>query len=102
MAYIIGYSRLTSLTVPATAWDEAWFALASWKGYMQSFPGYQAIRISARALDNGDVRVHTAVSFEYPEQLEEWRTGPFTIEHLLTSIDEPAYDVVGESVEDLS
>ncbi len=102
MAYIFSYSVVTDATIPADAWDEAWFAMQSWKGYLQAFPGLLAIRFAARALENGDVRFHSSTIWEYPEQLEEWRTSHWSMVNLLNSISQPAYDVTEEIYEDFS
>ncbi len=102
MAYIVSYSHFTSASIPAEAWDEAWFAIQSWKGYLQSFPGMVGIHLSARALENGDVRFHSSLAFEYPELLEEWRSSHWSVKNLLASISRPAYDVVEETFEDFS
>lgn len=100
MAHIVSYSHVTSASIPADAWDEAWFAIESWKGYLQSFPGLLTVRLSARPLDNGDVRLHTATIWEYPEQMEEWRESQWSVESLVSSISQPAYDVIEETFED--
>ena len=100
MAHVISYSHLTMASIPENAWDEAWFSIQSWKGYLQSFPGLLSIRMSARALDNGDVRFHVSTAWEYPEQLETWRESKWSAESLLTSISQPAYDVDQETLED--
>lgn len=102
MAHIVSYSHVTTGSIPADAWDEAWFSLSSWKGYLQSFPGLLKVHMAARALDNGDVRFHIATSWEYPEQLESWRESQWSAESLLTSISKPAYDVDEETFEDFS
>lgn len=101
MGHVVGYSHLTIATVPSEAWDEAWFSIASWRGYLQSFPGLQESRLSARALEqSGDVRVHIATIWEYPEQLEAWRESKWSAASLLTNLSRPAYDVHEETLED--
>ena len=102
MGHIVSYSHVTTATVPADTWDEAWFSLSSWKGYLQSFPGYKGMRLAARPLENGDVRVHCATIWEYPEQLEEWRKSDWSAEAILSSLRTPAYDVIEETFEDFS
>jgi hypothetical protein len=102
MAYIVSYSHDTFASIPEEAWDEAWFAIASWKGYLQSFPGMLSIRLSARALENGDVRFHSSLLWEDPEQLEEWRGSQWSMNSLLKTITPPAYDIDEETFEDLS
>lgn len=102
MAHIVSYSHVTSATVHQDVWDEAYYSLSSWKGYLQSFPGFLGVRLSAYALDNGDVRVHTATIWEYPEQLEAWRESPWSAESILSSLGKAAYDVKEETFEDFS
>ncbi len=102
MAYIFSYSVVTNATIPAEVWDEAWFALQSWKGYLQSFPGLLSISLAGRALDIGDVRFYSATHWQYPEQLEEWRTSHWSMKNLLASISRPAYDVTEDTYEDFS
>lgn len=102
MAHIISYSHDTTASIPARSWDEAWFAIQSWKGYLQSFPGMLSIRMAARALENGDIRFHSSLMWEEPEQLEEWRESHWSMKNLLSSIDPPAYDIEEETLEDLS
>ncbi len=102
MAYVSSYSHVTAGSVPGARWDEAWDTTASWKGYLQSFPGLLAVRISARALDDGDVRVRLETVWEHREQLEEWATCPYAGTALLAGLDTPAYDIVEEILENLS
>lgn len=102
MAHIDSYSHVTTATIPRDVWDECWFALQSWKGYLQSFPGFLSMRLAARPLENGDVRVHSATVWEYPEQLEAWRDSDWSAESILTTLSQPAYDVVEETYEDFS
>jgi len=102
MAHVSSYSHLTAGSVPIGAWQEAWDSAASWKGYLQAFPGLLAVRISARPLDNGDVRLQMITVWEYREQLEEWVACPYTGTSLLAGLDRPAYDIAEEIFEDLS
>ena len=102
MGHVVAYSHLTTATIAADVWDEAWFSLSSWKGYLQSFPGLHHTRMSARALDNGDVRVHIATVWEYPEQLEEWRESDWSAENLLRNLSRPATDIREETLEDFA
>ena len=101
MANVSSYSHVTTAVIPKDSWDEAWFAIESWKGYMQSFPGLLTVRVSARALENGDIRFHSATIWEYPEQLEVWRSSPWSVRQLLTSVRTPAYDIDEETYEDI-
>lgn len=102
MAFISSYSHVTAGSVPRADWDEAWDTAASWKGYLQSFPGLLTVRISARALEDGDVRVRLESVWEHPEQLEEWAASPYAGTALLAGLDRPAYDVTEEVFENLS
>lgn len=102
MAHVIAYSHVTTASLPREAWDEAWFTIQSWKGFLQAFPGFLALRLAARELDNGDIRFHTATVWEYPEQLEEWRASRWSAGALLRSISEHVYDVDDETFEDFS
>jgi heme-degrading monooxygenase HmoA len=102
MAYVSSYSLATSGSVAQASWPEAWDTAASWKGYLQGFPGLLAVRISARTLDEGDVRVRLVTVWEHREQLEEWAACPYAATKLLAGLDTPAYDVIEEAFEDLS
>lgn len=102
MAYVGTFSHVTVGTIPSEVWDEAWFSIESWKGYLQSFPGYQTMRFAARTLENGDVRVHLAIVWEYPEQLQEWAQSSWTGAALLRALAKPAYDISTETFEDLA
>ena len=102
MAYVSSYSLVTGGSVPRADWEEAWDTAASWKGYLQSFPGLLSARNSARPLDGGDVRVRLETVWEHREQLEEWAACPYTGTKLLAGLDTPAYDVTDEIFEDLS
>lgn len=102
MAYIVSYSHITTANIPKESWDEAWLSLMSWKGYLQSFPGLLSMRMAARALENGDIRFHSATIWEYPEQLEEWRESSLSAEALLSSFRHPAYDIEEETFEDFA
>jgi hypothetical protein len=102
MAQVSSYSHLTAGSVPIAAWPEAWDTAASWKSYLQAFPGLLAVRISARPLNSGDVRLQLITVWEYPEQLEEWVACPYSGKRLLAGLDLPAYDIDEEVFEDLS
>ena len=102
MAYVSSHSHVTAGSVPIATWEEAWDTAASWKGYLQSFPGLLAVRISARALDDGDVRVKLVTVWEHREQLEEWAACPYAGTQLLAGLDTPAYNITEETFEDLS
>ncbi len=102
MAHIDSYSILTTANIPGDAWDEAWFVLTTWKGLLQSFPGSRTIRISARPLDNGDVRVLVFSVWANPEELEEWRASQYSAHKILKQLSQPAYDITEETLEDFS
>ena len=102
MAYVSSYSHLTVASVPAGSWEQAWASVASWKSYLQAFPGLLTVRVSARPLDNGDVRLHLTTVWEYREQADEWAASPHAGSRLLAGSESPAYDVTEEIVEDLS
>ncbi|MDQ6766021.1 MAG: hypothetical protein M3Z22_07980 [Verrucomicrobiota bacterium] len=101
MAHVISYSHITTASIPNEVWDEAWFTIQSWKGFLQSFPGILAIRPAARALDDGDIRFQIHLVWEHPEQMEVWLKSQWASDVLLTSLNPPAYDVVGIAYEDL-
>ena len=102
MAFITSYSHVTAGSVAAAGWEEAWDTAASWKGYLQSFPGLLTVHISARPLDDGDVRLRLEAVWEHREQLEEWAACPYAGTALLAGLDKPAYDVTDEVFENLS
>jgi hypothetical protein len=102
MAYVVSYSHVTAGSVPAASWEQAWHSAATWKSYVQAFPGLLSVRISARPLDNGDVRMLMATIWEYREQLDEWVACPYNGRKLLAGLDSPAYEVTDEVYEDFS
>jgi len=102
MAYVSSYSHVTSGSVAAAGWEEAWDTAASWKGYLQSFPGLLAVRISARPLDDGGVRVRLETVWEHRGQLEEWAGSPYAGTALLAGLDLPASEITDEIFENLS
>ena len=102
MAHIVSYTHTTLGTIPKDVWDEAWFTIASWKGYLQLFPGFLAAHSGGYARDNGDVRFYVSTTWEYPEQLEEWQASQWSADSLLTSFSQPAYDLTHETFEDFS
>lgn len=96
MAHVSAYSQMTTATVPRGVWDESWFSLASWKGYLQSLPGCLGIRLAARTLESRDVRLHVTTLWEHPEERQAWLESAWSAEHLLRNLDQPAYDLVTE------
>jgi len=102
VAYVDSYSRITSGTIPAEVWDEVWFSLASWKGYLQSVPGFRGLRFAARALNDGNVSFYLTTSWSYPEQLEEWHGSPAAGDKLLTKFGVEIKDLQSDTYEDLS
>lgn len=99
MAHIISYSHFTSATLSRHSFDEAWFAIQSWKGYLQSFPGYLGMRLAARPLEDNNIHFHVATDWEEPEQLEEWLHSEWSAASLLKSLRDPATEIVEESYE---
>lgn len=102
MPDIHGFSYVTTGTVPASSWDVAWDTLQSWKGLMQSFPGFQALRIEARRLADGSVRLYTNTQFETVAELEEWARSPYTAEVALTGLPEAVQNLQSEAFEVLT
>ena len=102
MAEITSYSHLIEASIPAISWDEAWFALLTWKGYLQSLPGHESTRISAYPLENGDVRLYVTVHWRYPEEMEEWRQSEWSAGDFLSNLQTPPYDVLEVVMEDFS
>ena len=102
MAYVSSYSHVTAGSVAAREWEEAWDTAATWKGFLQSFPGLLTVNISARPLADGDVRVRLESVWEHREQLETWAACPYSGMKLLAGLDTPAYDVTEEVFENLS
>ncbi len=101
MASVSSYSHITVSTIHKETWDEAWFSIMSWKGYLQSFPGFLQVRLAAREMENQDIRFHVVTVWEYVEQLEEWVKSKWSAESLLKSLPQSAYDIVTEAYEDL-
>ncbi len=101
MAFIAAYSHITLGSVPADIKDEVWLSFESWIGFLQSFPGLMDVRISARELENGDIRFLVNTRWQYPEQLEEWMNSKWAADKLLMAFRKPAYDVVGEAFMDI-
>jgi len=102
MPDVHGYSYVTTGTVPRESWDVAWDTLLSWKGLMQALPGIQAVRIEARRLDDGGVRLATSAIFETVEQLEEWAASPYTAATALTGLPVEVPDLRVEAFEVLT
>lgn len=102
MAHIVSYSHITVGHISREIWDEAWFAVESWKGFLQSFPGFMHVRLSARAVDDELIRFHSVTTWDYLEQLEEWRESQWSADALLKSLDMPAQDIHNETFEDLA
>lgn len=102
MAYVVSYSHTTSGTLPSESWASAWFTLSSWKGFLQSFPGFQQQRLSIRPLESGAIRFIVVTVWDEREQLEEWISSDWSSESLLASLDPPATDVDSEAFLDLT
>ncbi len=101
MPYIAGYSHITLASVPAGVKDEVWLSLESWVGYLQSFPGLMEIHISARELENQDIRFLIDTRWQYPEQMETWMDSKWAADKLLRAFPQPAYDIVSEPFMDI-
>ncbi len=101
MPYIAAYSHITLGSVPVEIKDEVWLSFESWIGFLQSFPGLMEIRVSARELENHDIRFLINTRWQYPEQLEEWMNSKWAADKLLMAFRKPAYDVVGEAFMDI-
>lgn len=99
MAHVVSYSHFTTATLTRESFDEAWFAIQSWKGYLQSFPGYLGVRLAARPLEDGNIHFHVATDWEHVEQLEEWLHSHWSASALLKSLRHPATNVVEENYE---
>lgn len=102
MAEVTSYSHMVVASVPEHSWDEAWFALLTWKGFLQSLPGHMSTRVSAYPLGNGDVRLYVTVHWRYPEQMEEWMASDWSANKLLGHMKSPPYDVEEHILEDFS
>ncbi|MDQ6737674.1 MAG: hypothetical protein M3Z30_08240 [Gemmatimonadota bacterium] len=97
MAHVSAYSQVTTGTVPRAVWDESWFSIASWKGYLQSIPGCLGIHLAARRLESGDARIHVTTLWQHDEQRQAWVESDWAAERLLRSLDRPAYDIITEA-----
>lgn len=102
MAYISSYSHVTVATVPRSGWDEAWFSIASWKAFLQAFPGLLHVHLAARELGSEDIRFQVATTWEHAEQRDAWAASQWAADHLLTTLTHPAYDVTTEAFDDFS
>lgn len=102
MAYVSAYAHHTVASIPRDVWDDVWFAFQSWKGYLQSFPGLQLLRLAARGLENGDVRFYVITNWDDPEQVDEWAKSEWSAGRLLAKFDPPAYDIETDMLEILS
>lgn len=102
MAFVSSYSHITGASIPTASWERAWWLLESWKAYVQAFPCAPRVRMSARELENGDVRLWVQTCCENPEELEEWMASDVTAPRLLGKLDPSPYDVTDDAYEDLS
>jgi hypothetical protein len=82
----IAYAQLVETVIPAEAWDEAYFALLSFKAHIQSLPGWQRFDFWARDLEDGDIKVIIVTNWDHPEQLERWLENGVTADAVLRSI----------------
>lgn len=86
------YAQLTRARIAEEIWDEAYFALVSLKGYLQSMPGFTAMEILGRADDDG-VSVLTIVRFALEDQLEQWLETGVTPQRVFEALEEKPTDV---------
>lgn len=100
MPYPASYSEVTMATIPRASWQQTWTAIEGWKGWLQSFPGMLRVQTSARELDNGDVRVHLRTFWAELEALDEWMKCEWSGPNLLRRMEDPAYDVTSEAMQD--
>ena len=101
MAYVVSYARVTNATIPKDIWDEVWLSIQSWKGFLQSIPGFYSMRFAARRLENGDIRILMMTNWHEPEQLDAWHSTQWSADKLLKSFEQDAYDVTSETYEEL-
>lgn len=102
MAFVSSYSHVVGASIPIASWEKAWWTLQSWKGYLQAFPSAPRVRVSARELANGDVRLMVQTCWENREELEEWIASDYTAHKMLGRLDPAPYDVTDDAYEDLS
>ncbi|HZD78864.1 MAG TPA: hypothetical protein VE646_02330 [Actinomycetota bacterium] len=100
--YPESYTHLIAGSIPRDTWQEAWYSISTWKGYLQSFPGFLRLRVSIRELEGGDIRVAIATIWEHEEQLDAWLGGQWRADRILQQLSTPAYDVTDEILADLS
>ncbi len=77
MPTIAAWEHRTVARVPPDGWEEAWYSLASWRGFLQSVPGQLAVRVSVRDVESGEIEVHVSTLWEHQAQLTGWLDGPF-------------------------
>lgn len=97
MPEVTSWEHRTTAVVGSGTWEEAWHSLVSWRGYLQSLPGFLAMRLAVRGLEGGDVEVHVDTLWEHREHLERWLQGPFLPRRIfaeLTSAGRVTTDVV--------
>lgn len=100
MPYVASYSNVTRATVDDAVWKETWTFLASWRGYLQSIPGFLTASIGARRLSDDRVRVHTVTTWEDLALLEDWLSSEWTAAKRFARLSIPAVDVDEEIIED--
>lgn len=102
MPFVSSWSHFARASVPKDAWPQAWFGLQSYEGFLQPIPGFLRLRVAARELTNGDIRLVVETNWEHREQIDEWLNTPWTAVLLLEELQDQAYDIEEEVFEDLS
>lgn len=103
MAHIPSYSHVTTATIPAAAWYDAWPLLAGWRDWLLSQETVLTVQHVARKVENGDVRVMVIVQWEEPEQRDTWsQQAEWRPQRILERLRHPAYDISEEAFEDVT
>lgn len=99
MAHGHSFSHVTTASVPPYQWYRLQSLLESWKSLLQDFPGYGGSDLTARKLENGDVRCQVRVSWLCLEQLEEFRESPWDTDRIMAAAECDLYDLSSETFE---
>lgn len=102
MPFVSAYHHVTVVEVPRGSWEELMYSLSAWKGFLQPFPGFFAVRLAARALPEGTVRVHVTTIWEFEEQLRSWLRGDSTPRTIVEGLSQPGTVVDEQVLEELS
>lgn len=94
------YSHMTIADVAVDSWPQAYASFVSYAGYLQSIPGFLAMRFGAITRKEEHVRMYVSTNWEYREHLAEWVTGPWTPRRILHDLNEPAKVLLDEVFED--